>query len=101
MLTILVFAGTLNTYQPFKWVLNAGTTISENIGKDIQMPTIANPEKLNMEEFAMQIFQIPFDSLKVILKSKGFSTIEKDISFESFSKKNKITPEELYKFLKN
>ena len=99
LITIVVFCGTLFYTQPFKWVINLGNNTSENIGNKVIRPTVSDPEKLTMDEFARDVLQISYDSLSIILNLEGLNGIEKETTFEVFCNKNRIVPEDLYKRL--
>jgi len=100
-ITVFVFAGTNYNYQPFNWILDSGKRFSECIGKNVEIPDIANPENLSLNDFAEDVLIITYESLAAVLKENGFQTIDQSESVEVFCKQNKITPEELYKLIKS
>jgi hypothetical protein len=101
VITIIVFSGTLNNIQPFKWIIDSGSNISERIGESAEIPSISNPEKLNLEQFANEVLIISYENLVNFLESEGFNSISKEITIEDFCNQNNIIPAELYKKLKN
>jgi len=100
-ITVFVFASTNYNYQPFNWILDSGKSFSECIGKNVEIPDIANPENLSLNVFAEDVLIISYESLAAVLKENGFQTIDQSESVEVFCKQNKITPEELYKLIKS
>lgn len=100
VITILVFIGTLTNMNPFKYVINLGNDISESYSENVQMPGIADAEKLTMSEFAEKVFEITFDELKNILKNYNFTDIDKQVIVLDYCKANDLTPEELYIIIK-
>lgn len=96
---LLVFVGTLTNLNPFKFITSLGDEISDSYSEQVQMPKVADAEKLSLGEFADKVFDIDFEELKGILEKLNFDDIKEDAIVLDFCKWNDLTPEELYKII--
>jgi len=99
LITLLVFVGTLQNWSPFQFIMKTGSEISESFGKDANMLSIPDADKLNLEDFSLQALQIEYGEMERMLQEHGFKNIKKDIKISEFCEKNNTTPKLLYLLL--
>ncbi|MEE4197574.1 MAG: DUF4405 domain-containing protein [Bacteroidales bacterium] len=100
-ITLVVFTGTLMNIDPFRFVIKAGNTLSENFGTRVERPDIPDPEKLTVEQFVGKLFNLTYADFLEVARKLHLEVDSEDQTIEDFSKKNNISPEELYLILKN
>lgn len=98
-ISIILFAGTLADIRPFNYVMKFGDNVSESYGRNVKRPDIHNPEKLTLEQFASQVYNISYDHLNEIIKKHQLVSDGKDQTIQNFCSVNDISPEEFYKLL--
>ena len=100
VITIFVFFGTLFNINPFKFVIQLGSEISDKYSENVEIPNIPDAEKLTLKEFSENVFEIDYSILEAKLNEFGFEGVRESIIVKDFCKLNELTPEELYKILK-
>ncbi len=100
IISVFVFIGTLTNIQPFKYIINLGSNISNNYSKGVLMPNVADAEKLSLEDFALKVFNITYDELEEILIKMSFVDVSKEKSVMVFCNNNNIDPHDLYIIIK-
>lgn len=100
VITVLVFIGTLYNINPFRFVMDVGSSISSNHSLNVEMPYIADAEKLSLSDFSEKLFKVSFEEVYSKLSEFKFKSIDENIIVNKFCKINKITPQQLYKILK-
>lgn len=100
-ISIILFAGTLADIRPFNYVMKFGDHVSESFGRNVQRPDIPDPEKLTLEQFANQVYNISYHHFDEIIKKHQLITDGKDQTIQNFCSLNNISPEEFYKLLNN
>lgn len=100
IIIIFVFTGTLTNLQPFRYVISLGNDISDSFAKDVIMPNIADAEKLSLDNFALKVFDIPYEDLEKILIEMKFVNMSNDIKVIDFCNYNNIDPQDLFIIIK-
>ncbi len=97
-LASLVFVLTLNRTVPFSSVMDFGESLKESWSAPTTEPPIPHAEEQTITKFA-QTINLPKEKLLQSLKSKGVKVDSDSISIGELSKKNNMTPSELYKIV--
>lgn len=100
IITVFVFTGTLFNINPFKYVIQLESEISEKHSENVEMPNIPDAEKLTLKEFSEKVLNIDYSILKSKLGELDLEGVDENILVNDFCKLNDLTPEELYKILK-
>lgn len=100
VIVMFVFVGTLFNWKPFSSVINWGNSISDNYGVGVEYPNVSDAEKLSLEKFAMNVFQISYSDFKAYTKEYEYADLDKNSTVLEFCKLNEISPEYLYKNIK-
>ena len=100
-ITVLVFAGTLYRWSPFEAISSLGSKISDSYTKNVEMPDVQDAEKLTIKMFTEKVFDLNYINVEIILNDHNFSIVEPEILVIDFCKQNKISPEELFKIIKD
>lgn len=100
VITILVFWGTLLSWSPFNFVIQFGNKISDSHAEKVEIPNIPDAEKLSLNDFAEEVFNISYSDLVSNLEKFNFDKVDKNSTVLDFCKLNDITPEEFYISLK-
>lgn len=98
LLSILVFALTLNNSVPFSSVMNFGESLKESWSAQTDEPPIPHAEEQSLTKFA-QTINFPKDKLVNSLKDKGIKVESETRTIKEISALNNITPNELYKIV--
>lgn len=97
-LASLVFVLTLNRTVPFSSVMDFGESLKESWSAPTTEPPIPHAEEQTITKFA-QTINLPKEKLLQSLESKGVKVDSDSISIGELSKKNNMTPSELYKIV--
>lgn len=100
VIVLFVFIGTLFNWKPFSSVINWGSNISDNYGLGVDYPNVSDAEKLSLDNFATNVFQISYSDFEAYTKEYEFADLDKNSTVIEFCEVNDITPEELYKKIK-
>lgn len=100
-ITLLVFAGTALNWAPFSAVVKWGGNISDSHSKGVELLEVQDPEKLTLEQFANQVFNITYKNLADQVQTCNFENVTADTEVKEFCRKNNISPEEFYLKLKS
>jgi len=99
-ITVIFFTGTLTNINPFRWVNDAGETISKSFGKNVERPDISDPEIMSIEQFAQEVFNLSYAEFLEVAKIHHFGVEGKEQTVQHFCSGNNISPMELYEILK-
>ena len=100
-IVVVVFVGTLLSWQPFNFVITWGGEISDSYSVGIDYPSINDAEKLSLDDFATKVFNISYSDFKTATKKYDFKGVNENTKVMDFCKMNGITPEEFYSELKS
>ena len=100
VITVLVFLGTLYNANPFQFIIKVGNSISNNHSLNVDIPNIPEAERLSLKDFSEKVLVVSYEEVYNTLTNIEFESIDENIIVSEFCKKNKITPQELYKILK-
>ena len=100
VITVVIFIGTLINLNPFKYIIQLGDRISDSHSENVELPRTADAEKLTLNEFANQIFNISYNDLLNNLKELNIANVNEYTIVKDFCELNEITPQEFYIFLK-
>ncbi len=100
VITVLIFIGTLFNWSPFKNVIQFGNKISDSYAEKVEIPNIPDAEKLSLNDFAKEVFNISYSDLVSNLEKFDFDKVDENSTVIDFCKLNNITPEEFYISLK-
>ncbi len=96
VITVLIFMGTLFNWSPFKNVIQFGNKISDSYAEKVKIPNIPDAEKLSLNDFAKEVFNISYSDLVSNLKKFDFDKVDENSTVIDFCNQNDITPEEFY-----
>ena len=96
VITILIFMGTLFNLSPFKNVIQFGNKISDSYAENVEIPNIPDAEKLSLNDFAKEVFNISYSDLVSNLEKFDFDKVDKNSTVIDFCNLNNITPKEFY-----
>ncbi|MEA2106623.1 MAG: DUF4405 domain-containing protein [Bacteroidota bacterium] len=99
-ITVIFFTGTLTNINPFRWVSDAGETISKSFNKGVERPDISNPEKMTIEQFAQEVFNLSYAEFLEVAKIHQLEINRKEQTVQDFCSDNNISPVELHEILK-
>jgi hypothetical protein len=100
VIVLFVFIGTLFNWKPFSSVIKWGSNISDNYATGVEYPNVSDAEKLSLDKFATTVFQISYADFKAYTKEYEFTDLDKNSTVYEFCEINDITPEELYRHIK-
>ena len=101
VITLMVFVGTALNWGPFNTVVEWGANISDSHSKGVELVEVQDPEKLTLEQFANQVFDITYKDLANKVQNCNFENVTADTEVKVFCRKNNISPEEFYLKLKS
>jgi len=99
-ITVIFFTGTLTNINPFRWVSDAGETISKSFGKSVERPDISDPEKMTIEQFVQEVFNLSYAEFLEVAKIHQLEISRKEQTVQDFCSDNNIFPVELHEILK-
>ena len=99
IISVIFFIGTLADISPFSYVTDLGSNISDSFGSDVQKPDISDPEKLNLEQFAKQVYHISYDEFYDILDKYNLIIEDRNQTIQELCSMNGISPKELYELI--
>jgi len=99
-ITIIFFTGTLTNINPFRFVGEAGETISKSFGKNVERPDVSDPEKMTIEQFVQEVFNSTYDDFVELTKQYQLEIESKNQTVQNFCLQNNLTPNDLFERLK-